>query len=100
MLGMIHRHHLFTWFAVGGALTLFSALWLFPAGASATPFASPAATPAASQLNQPYVTFQQQSLSQRLFRFNDGIPIYVVTLILLILLGLVILSLSSFRSKR
>ncbi len=91
------RDRLWTWFFLGGLSALLGAVFVTPAGVQATPFASP--TPATSTINQPYVTFQSQKVVQRLFRFSDGIPIYLIIPILLVLLGLVALYLTSFRPK-
>jgi hypothetical protein len=94
---MNHRNSRLTWLLFGGFSALLAFLLGGPASVRATPFASP--TPAATTINQPYVTFQNPKVVQRFFRFDDGIPIYLVLLILIVLLGLVALYLTSFRPK-
>ena len=68
-----------------------------PAGAWATPFASP--TPDPNTLNQPFVTFQHTNPLQSLFRFDSGVPIFWTILVLLLLLGLVSLYIHSSHSR-
>lgn len=85
------------WFFVSVFGALLTAVLGMSADAQATPFISP--TPAVTTINQPYVTFQNQKMVQRFFRFDDGIPIYLILLILIVLLGLVALYLTSLRPK-
>ncbi len=94
---MNYRKARLKWFFVSGFSALLTAVSGMSADAQATPFASP--TPAATIINQPYVTFQNQKVMQRFFRFDDGVPIYLTLLILILLSGLVALYLTSFRPK-
>ena len=94
---MNRRNSRLTWLLFGGFSALFTVILGMSADVQATPFASP--TPAATTINQPYVTFQNPKVVQRFFRFDDGIPIYLILLILIVLLGLVVLYLTSFRPK-
>ena len=85
------------WLLFGGLASLIAAIFMQPTRALATPFASPISED--SIINEPYVTFQNAKVTQQSFQFSDGIPITLVILILVLLLGLVILYLSSLRPK-
>ena len=85
------------WLFAGGLTSLLVIMASPAADIQAAPFASP--TPV-SIINQPYVTFQNSKMAQKLLHVGDGVPIYLTLLLLILLLGLVALYLSSIRSRR
>ncbi len=85
------------WLFAGGLTSLLVIVSSPAADIQAAPFASP--TPV-SIINQPYVTFQNSKVAQKLLHVGDGVPIYLTLLLLILLLGLVALYLSSIRPRR
>jgi len=86
-----------SWLFVGGLAASIIAVLVSPANVIATPFASP--TPASSQINQPFITFQKGAAIPRLTSLDDNVPAFLVIFVLIFLLALVVLYLSFLRPK-
>jgi hypothetical protein len=88
---------------IGGLLGVgawLTTLTLRPWQARATTFSSPTPAPVSAVINQPYVTFQTPKAARHFLQIGDNVPIWLVIVVLVLLLGTLIFSLSSLNLRR